>query len=56
MTIEAKYRTTATAVGGRDGRAYTEDQTFDLELSTPKELGGTGGPGTNPEQLFAAGY
>jgi Ohr subfamily peroxiredoxin len=56
MTIEAKYRTTATAVGGRDGRAYTEDETFDLELSTPKELGGTGGPGTNPEQLFAAGY
>ncbi|MHC2336190.1 organic hydroperoxide resistance protein [Bradyrhizobium sp. USDA 4454] len=56
MTIEAKYRTTATAAGGRDGRAYTEDQTFDLELSTPKELGGSGGPSTNPEQLFAAGY
>jgi Ohr subfamily peroxiredoxin len=46
----------ATAVGGRDGRAYTEDETFDLEMSTPKELGGTGGSGTNPEQLFAAGY
>ena len=56
MTIEVKYRTTATAVGGRDGRAYTQDGTFDLEVSTPKELGGTGGPGTNPEQLFAAGY
>ncbi len=56
MTIDVKYRTTATAVGGRDGRAYTEDDTFDLAVTTPKELGGAGGPGTNPEQLFAAGY
>ena len=56
MTIDVKYRTVATAVGGRDGRAYAEDETFDLQVSTPKELGGPGGPGTNPEQLFAAGY
>ncbi len=56
MTIDVKYRTTATVIGGRDGRAYTEDDTFDLEVSTPKELGGAGGTGTNPEQLFAAGY
>jgi lipoyl-dependent peroxiredoxin len=56
MVIDAKYWTTATAVGGRDGRAYTEDGAFDLNVSTPKELGGAGGPGTNPEQLFAAGY
>ncbi|WP_375459887.1 organic hydroperoxide resistance protein [uncultured Enterovirga sp.] len=56
MTIDVKYRTTATAVGGRDGRAFTKDDTLDLKLATPKELGGPGGEGTNPEQLFAAGY
>lgn len=56
MTIDVKCRTTATAVGGSDGRTYTEDDTFDLKVSTPKELGGAGEPGTNPEQLFAAGY
>jgi Ohr subfamily peroxiredoxin len=56
MTIDVKYRTTATAIGGRDGRAFTEDDTFDLKLALPKELGGAGGEGTNPEQLFAAGY
>lgn len=56
MTIDVKYRTTATAIGGRDGRAFTEDDTFDLKLVVPKELGGAGGEGTNPEQLFAAGY
>ncbi len=56
MTIDVKYRTTATAIGGRSGRAFTEDDTFDLELTTPKALGGPGGEGTNPEQLFAAGY
>lgn len=56
MTVDVKYRTIATAVGGRDGRAHAEDGTFDLVVTTPKELGGAGGPGTNPEQLFAAGY
>ena len=56
MTIDVKYRTTATAIGGRDGRAFTEDDTFDLKLAMPEELGGAGGEGTNPEQLFAAGY
>lgn len=56
MIIDVKYRTIATALGGRDGRAYTADHTLDLQVSTPKELGGPGGPGTNPEQLFAAGY
>ena len=56
MTIDVKYCTTATAIGGRDGRAFTEDDTFDLKLAMPKELGGAGGEGTNPEQLFAAGY
>jgi osmotically inducible protein OsmC len=56
MPVDVKYRTTATATGGRDGRAATKDGTFSVSLSTPKELGGGGGPGNNPEQLFAAGY
>lgn len=50
------YRATAKATGGRDGKASTPDGTLNLNLTTPKELGGAGGPGTNPEQLFAAGY
>lgn len=50
------YRAQATATGGREGRAVSSDQVLDLQLSTPKALGGGGGPGTNPEQLFAAGY
>lgn len=56
MPVDVKYTTTAKATGGRDGRAATEDGTFDVKLSTPKELGGGGGSGNNPEQLFAAGY
>ncbi len=51
-----QVRTTASASGGRDGSARSEDGKFAAELSTPKELGGAGGDGTNPEQLFAAGY
>jgi len=56
MSINIKYRTTAITNGGRDGRTRTQDGTLELKLSTPKELGGPGGEGTNPEQLFAAGY
>ena len=56
MTVDVKYRTSASATGGRDGSARTEDGSFQVQLSTPKELGGAGGPGANPEQLFAAGY
>jgi lipoyl-dependent peroxiredoxin len=56
MPVDVKYRTTATATGGRDGTARSADGSLDVKLSTPKELGGAGGPGTNPEQLFAAGY
>jgi Ohr subfamily peroxiredoxin len=56
MSVDVKYRTTAAATGGRDGRTRTEDGKLDLQLSTPKELGGPGGEGTNPEQLFASGY
>ncbi|MCG7347865.1 organic hydroperoxide resistance protein [Sphingomonas sp. ACRSK] len=56
MPVDVKYRTSATATGGRDGRARTEDGRLEVQLATPKELGGAGGEGTNPEQLFAAGY
>ncbi|APT56226.1 organic hydroperoxide resistance protein [Roseomonas gilardii] len=56
MSVDVKYRTTASATGGRDGRAATEDGSLDVKLATPKELGGAGGEGNNPEQLFAAGY
>ena len=57
MSIEkVAYRATATATGGRDGRATSSDKNLDVKLTTPKELGGAGGEGTNPEQLFAAGY
>jgi Ohr subfamily peroxiredoxin len=57
MSIEkVLYRSKATATGGRDGRATSSDNVLDVKLTTPKELGGTGGDGTNPEQLFAAGY
>jgi len=57
MSIEqVLYRATAQATGGRDGRATSSDKVLDVKLSTPRELGGAGGDGTNPEQLFAAGY
>lgn len=49
------YRGKATATGGRDGKASSENNEFSVKLGTPKEMGG-GGDGTNPEQLFAAGY
>ncbi|MBL8301106.1 MAG: organic hydroperoxide resistance protein [Rhodanobacteraceae bacterium] len=50
------YRAQAKATGGREGQASSNDNALDVKLSTPRELGGGGGPGTNPEQLFAAGY
>ncbi|WP_106477960.1 organic hydroperoxide resistance protein [Phytohalomonas tamaricis] len=57
MTIEnVLYRAHAQATGGRDGRAVSSDDQLDVRLTTPRELGGAGGTGTNPEQLFAAGY
>ncbi|SFE30718.1 organic hydroperoxide resistance protein [Shimia marina] len=56
MTVTVLYSTKASATGGRDGRAETSDGSFAVDLSTPKELGGAGGQGNNPEQLFAAGY
>jgi osmotically inducible protein OsmC len=57
MSLEkVAYTAHAKATGGRDGRAASSDGALDVKLSTPRELGGAGGPGTNPEQLFAAGY
>lgn len=57
MAIEhAVYTAQATSTGGRAGTASSPDGQINLTLATPKELGGAGGPGTNPEQLFAAGY
>jgi Ohr subfamily peroxiredoxin len=56
MSVNVLYTTRATATGGRDGRAIVEGGALDVTLATPKELGGAGGPGNNPEQLFAAGY
>ncbi len=50
------YTTKASATGGRAGRAVSEDAVLDVTLTVPKELGGDGARGTNPEQLFAAGY
>ncbi|WP_118181544.1 organic hydroperoxide resistance protein [Paraburkholderia phosphatilytica] len=50
------YKASATSTGGRDGRAVSSDNALDVKLAAPRELGGTGAAGTNPEQLFAAGY
>ena len=56
MKIESVlYTAHAKATGGRDGRAVSSDGLLDVKLAVPKEMGGAGG-GTNPEQLFAAGY
>jgi osmotically inducible protein OsmC len=53
---EILYTAEATASGGREGHARTSDGRLDVDLDVPSEMGGTGGPGTNPEQLFASGY
>mgnify|MGYP000125954120 FL=1 len=54
--METLYTTTGTATGGRDGHAASADGALDVRLTAPRELGGPGGEGTNPEQLFACGY
>ena len=57
MSVDAKYETTATAQGGgRDGKTALADGSMALNLTVPKELGGPGGEGANPEKLFALGY
>lgn len=50
------YRTSATSTGGRVGSSKSSDGNLSVTLTSPKELGGDGAAGTNPEQLFAAGY
>lgn len=54
--MKAMYTATATIQGGRTGKVETSDGALKLELSMPEAMGGQGGSGTNPEQLFAAGY
>ncbi|HEX7894455.1 MAG TPA: organic hydroperoxide resistance protein [Terriglobales bacterium] len=56
MPTNVLYETSATATGGRVGHAAAADGNLKVTLARPKELGGDGGAGTNPEQLFAAGY
>jgi osmotically inducible protein OsmC len=57
MSLEkVLYRGTAKASGGREGHATSSDGVLDVKLTTPRELGGNGAVGTNPEQMFAAGY
>lgn len=50
------YTAQASATGGRAGRAVSDNGVLDVTLTVPKELGGDGATGTNPEQMFAAGY
>jgi len=50
------YTAHATSTGGREGSSKSDDGVLDVKLTTPKGLGGNGATGTNPEQLFAAGY
>jgi osmotically inducible protein OsmC len=57
MSIEkVLYQARAKATGGRDGRAVSSDGVLNVKLTRPRELGGAGEAGSNPEQLFAAGY
>ncbi|WP_321499847.1 organic hydroperoxide resistance protein [Breoghania sp.] len=56
MSLNVLYRTSSKATGGRDGSGESLDGNLNVKLVTPKELGGAGGEGTNPEQLFATGY
>lgn len=56
MSVDVLYEAIAKATGGRDGTVKTSNGSFQAKLTTPKELGGPGGDGNNPEELFAAGY
>lgn len=55
-TVRVLYTAEATATGGRKGHGRTSDGRVDVDFSSPIEMGGDGGPGTNPEQLFATGF
>ncbi len=54
--MKTLYEASSTAVGGRKGHVSTEDGTINMPLAEPKGLGGKGGEGTNPEQLFGCAY
>jgi len=54
--LKALYTAVATATGGRQGQVRSDDGMIDMATVTPTAMGGPGGQGTNPEQLFAAGY
>ena len=54
--VNVLYTAHGSATGGRDGHGATDDKKVDVKLSVPKEMGGDGGVGTNPEQLFATGF
>jgi Ohr subfamily peroxiredoxin len=54
--MKTLYEATSTVVGGRIGHAKTEDNKINMKLSSPKSMGGDGGPGVNPEQLFGCAY
>jgi osmotically inducible protein OsmC len=55
-SMKILYTAEAVVEGGREGHGRTSDSRLDVELSVPEAMGGRGGPGTNPEQLFAVGY
>jgi lipoyl-dependent peroxiredoxin len=54
--MKIHYTAEAVVEGGRGGHGRTSDGRLEVDLSVPEEMGGTEGPGTNPEQLFAVGY
>lgn len=54
--METLYTAVATATGGRAGHIESSDGVLKVALAQPKEMGGAGGQGTNPEQMFAGGY
>jgi Ohr subfamily peroxiredoxin len=56
MSVHVLYRTKVTGTGGRDGRVLSDDGALDVALTTPRELGGAGAPGSNPEQLLGGAY
>jgi Ohr subfamily peroxiredoxin len=54
--MKVLYTAEAVVEGGREGHGRTSDGRLDVDLSVPTDMGGQGGAGTNPEQLFAVGY
>src|SRR3984893_15757825 len=56
VVMKVLYTAEAMVDGGRSGHGRTSDGRLEVDLSVPSETGGDGGPGTNPEQLFAVGY